>query len=275
MRSLSLAGAISWLFVSLGAGQARIEEPGCRDVRVADSSIHACLSGSGPPTVVLAAGAGLTSRTWEPVVQALRGEARVLTFDRPGLGQSPPGPLPRTPTRIAQEIRALLVAMEIDGPLILVGHSMGGVHALRFASLYPEQVQGIVTLDTPPPGFEQARLEILTPEEREQRRRVRANGLHSAPAVVRHEREGLESPGEWRFDFPRELPLTVVVADSQNFGRLGSSEEHRRLWLSESRKWLALSDDSTLVVAEGSGHMVHREKTELVVGIVRDLLARR
>ncbi len=272
----SVAAAISWLCVSPPAGQSRVEEPGCRDVRVLHGSMHACLSGTGPVTVVLAAGAGLTNQTWAAVVQALRHEARVLTFDRPGLGQSPPGPLPRTPTQIAHELRALLIAMEIHGPLILVGHSMGGVHVLRYASLHPEQVQAILTLDTPPPGFEEARLELLTPAEREERRRVRANGLNSAPAVVRHEREGSEVPGEWQFlDFPRELPLTVVVADSQDFGHLGSPEEHRHLWISESSQWLALSDQSSLVVAKGSGHMIHRDHSDLVVGLVRLLLARR
>lgn len=121
----SIAAAFFWLCVSPCAGQSPVEEPGCRDVQNAHVSLYACLSGTGPVTVVLAAGAGLTHRTWAPVVQALRHEARVLTFDRPGLGQSPPGPLPRTPTQIAHELRALLVALEIHGPLILVGHSMG------------------------------------------------------------------------------------------------------------------------------------------------------
>jgi len=272
----SVVVAIFWLYVSPCAGQSQAEEPDCRDVHVLDSLMHACLSGAGPVTVVLAAGAGLTSQTWTPMVQVLRHEARVLTFDRPGLGQSPPSPLPRTPTQIARELRALLVAMEIHGPLILVGHSMGGVHVLRYASLHPEHVQAILTLDTPPPGFEEARLNLLTPAEQEERRQVRANGLNSAPAVVRYEREGAEVPGEWQFlDLPREVPLTVVVADSQNFGHLGSPEEHQGLWLSESRHWLSLSDQSSLVVAKGSGHMVHRDDVDLVVGLVQRFLAHR
>lgn len=237
--------------------------------------MHACLSGTGPVTVVLAAGAGQTNQTWDPIVQMLRHEARVLTFDRPGLGQSSPGPLPRTPTQIAQELRALLVAMEVHGPLVLVGHSMGGIHVLRYASRYPEQVQAILILDTPPPGFEEARLQLLTPAERKERRRVRVNGRNAAPAVVRHEREGSEAPEEWSFvDLPRALPLTVVVADSQDFGHLGSPEAHRHLWISASRRWLALSDQSTLVIANGSGHMIHRDQADRVVGLIRLLLVR-
>ncbi|MEM7281101.1 MAG: alpha/beta hydrolase [Pseudomonadota bacterium] len=272
----SAAAVFSCLCISPCAGQSRIEESGCRDVRVLESTIHACLSGTGRVTVVLAAGAGLTNRTWAAVVQALRRDARVLSFDRPGLGQSPPGPLPRTPTQIAHELRALVIAMDIRGPLILVGHSMGGVHVLRYASLHPAQVQAIITLDTPPPGFEEARLKLLTKEERIERRRIRGDGLNSAPEVARHEREGSELPGEWQFlDFPRQLPLTVVVADSQNFGDLGSTEEHRQLWISESRRWLALSDQSSLVIAKESGHMIHRDQSDLVIDLIERVLASR
>lgn len=83
-------------------------------------------------------------------------------------------------------------------------------------------------------------------------------------------------PGEWQFlDLPRELPLTIVVADSQDFGRLGSPEEHRDLWMSESRQWLALSDQSSLVIAKGSGHMIHRDDSDLVVGLVQRFLVHR
>jgi hypothetical protein len=52
--------------------------------------IHACLRGGEEPVLVLAAGAGQDSRTWGPVVGALAAFATVVTFDRPGLGRSPP-----------------------------------------------------------------------------------------------------------------------------------------------------------------------------------------
>ena len=91
-------------------------------------------------------------------------------------------------------------------------------------------------LDTPPRGFEQRRLTLLTSEERSERERVLLAGVATAPEVVRLEREGAQLPSEWDFSgFPSELPLVVVVADSQDFGELGSPVAHRRLWLEGSR----------------------------------------
>ncbi|NNK63995.1 MAG: alpha/beta hydrolase [Gemmatimonadetes bacterium] len=225
-------------------------------------------------TVVLAAGAGQTSRTWTSLRSRLTSSARVVTFDRPGLGESPPGRSARTPTQIARELRHVLDALSPSGPLLLVGHSMGGVHMLRYATLYPEDVAGVVILDTPPPGFEQSRLTLLTPEERAERQRVLREGLATAPEVVRLEREGAQMPSEWDFSgFPDQLPLVVIVADSQDFGELGSPLAHRRLWMEGSREWLELSSHAGLTVAEGSGHMVHHDRQDLVIERVLALVA--
>ena len=237
-------------------------------------AIHACSMGTGPVTVVLAAGAGQTSRTWRSLRSRLMSSARVVTFDRPGLGESPPSPAARTPTQIAHELHRVLVALSVSGPLVLVGHSMGGVHVLRYATLYPDDVAGVMILDTPPPGFEQSRLTLLTSEERAERQRVLRDGLATAPEVVRLEREGAQMPSEWDFsDFPDQLPLVVMVADSQDFGELGSPLAHRRLWIEGSREWLDLSSHAGLTVAEGSGHMVHLDRQGIVIEHVLSLIA--
>ena len=55
---------------------------------VGERMIFACLRGTAGPTIVLAAGAGQTSGTWDPLMDELAGLGRVLTFDRPGLGRS-------------------------------------------------------------------------------------------------------------------------------------------------------------------------------------------
>lgn len=237
-------------------------------------AMHACTRGTGPVTVVLAAGAGQTSRTWTSLRSRLTSAARVVTFDRPGLGQSPPGRSPRTPTQIANELHHLLEALDLTGPVLLVGHSMGGVQVLRYATLYPAEVAGVLLLDTPPPGFEQERLTLLTSTERAERERVLREGVATAPEVVRLEREGAQLPSEWDFsDFPDELPLSVIVADSQNFGELGSPSAHRRLWLEGSREWLALSLDAHLTVVEGSGHMIHHDREEIVTEHILSMIA--
>ena len=210
---------------------------------VGPSRLHACVYAGDGPTVVLAAGAGQDSRTWTPLLAPLNARSEVVTFDRPGFGQSPDAEGPRTPTAIAVELRHALSDLGVAGPLVLVGHSMGGIHVLRYADLYPEDVAGVVLLDTPPPGFEEGRLGLLTADERQQRREALAEGRARAPTAVGRERDGAAAE-RWTFDqYPEERPLVVVVADQQDFGDLGSADAHRRLWVEQSSQWLRLSQN--------------------------------
>jgi len=267
LRRVTLMGLVLIATAGDAGGQVRCDEVGHR-------RIHACVYADEGPTLVLAAGAGQDSRTWTPLVALLNARSAVVTFDRPGFGQSPDAEGPRTPTVIAREIRDVLSHFGVSGPLVLVGHSMGGVHVLRYADLYPEDVAGVVLLDTPPPGFEEQRLALLTAEEREQRGRALAEGRSRAPSAVGRERDGAAAE-RWAFEhYPEERPLFVVVADHQDFGDLGSADAHRHLWMQRSSQWLSLSQNSELTIAEGSGHMVHHDRTQLVVDVIARLIDR-
>jgi len=105
-----------------------------------------CL-GKGAPTVVLDAGWGSGMSAWSKVQQALAETTRVCAFDRPGMGFSDEGPLPRDARAVVADERATLKAAKIKGPYVLVGHSMAGLHVRLYASLYPKEVAGAVLVD--------------------------------------------------------------------------------------------------------------------------------
>jgi len=105
-----------------------------------------CL-GKGAPTVVLDAGWGSGMSAWSKVQPALAETTRVCAFDRPGMGFSEEGPLPRDAKAIVADERATLKAAKIKGPYVLVGHSMAGLHVRLYASLYPKEVAGAVLVD--------------------------------------------------------------------------------------------------------------------------------
>lgn len=264
-----IALAVTALIATAGTalGQVRCEATG-------PQRIHACVYVGNGPTLVLAAGAGQDSRTWSPVLEGLATLGSVVTFDRPGFGRSPTVDGPRTPTLIARELREVLSALGVSGPIVLIGHSMGGVHALRYADLFPGEVAAMVLIDTPPPGFEEDRLELLSAQERERRKEMMLEWRSRATRVAGLERDGAKSE-VWAFDrLPPELPMLVVVADRQDFGELGSIDAHRDLWVQRSSKWLELTRNAELVIATGSGHMVHHDQPGIVVDAVARVLAR-
>lgn len=131
----------------MAAGDAERYPPPGRLVDIGGRRLHLHCVGGGGPTVVFEAGHAGTSIDWALVQQQLAGEARVCAYERAGLGWSDPGPLPRTPERIVDDLRALLTAAGEPGPYVLVGHSLGGRYVRLFAETYPKDVAGVVLVD--------------------------------------------------------------------------------------------------------------------------------
>ena len=114
---------------------------------VGGHKLHAIVAGEGGPTVVLEAGVG-AGGTYASVPQAeIATFTRVCSYDRAGLGWSELGPRPRTCFQNIKELRSLLEQAELPPPYVLVGHSYGGATVRLFASLYPEEVSGLVLID--------------------------------------------------------------------------------------------------------------------------------
>lgn len=129
------------VLAAAGAGQdARIDVGNGRKV-----AIH-CV-GSGSRTVLFDSGGSDWSPVWALVQPEVAKVARACTYDRAGLGDSDPARGPRTPGAIAQDIHALIAAAKLDGPVVLVGHSLGGFNVKLAAALYPEDVAGLVLID--------------------------------------------------------------------------------------------------------------------------------
>lgn len=104
-------------------------------------------AGSGGPPVVFLAGASAIGLDYLLILERIAPLTTGVVYDRGGTGFSDPIPLPRTCTEVATELHELLHARGIEGPYILVPHSLGGYYAHRFAQLYPDQVAGLVWLD--------------------------------------------------------------------------------------------------------------------------------
>jgi alpha/beta hydrolase fold len=112
--------------------------------------------GEGSPTVLLETG-GTNIEEWagSGVVTQLSGRTRVCTYDRAGTGASDPAPNKRRDADDAvSDAHAVLQAAHITGPLVLVGRSFGGMIVTHYADVMPQDVVGVVVLDTPPPSAE-------------------------------------------------------------------------------------------------------------------------
>ena len=132
----------------MSAGDTERYPPAGRLVDVGGHRLHLHCAGDGSPTVIMEGGSGGNILHWMTVQPLIGMSTRVCAYDRAGMGWSEPGPLPRTPQRIVAELHTLLVAAGVPGPYVLVGHSLGGKYVRLYANEYPQDVAGMVLIDS-------------------------------------------------------------------------------------------------------------------------------
>jgi pimeloyl-ACP methyl ester carboxylesterase len=141
---------------SIGGGYETVREaadakahpmPG-RLIDVGGHSLHLNCTGSGSPTVVMETGAGEMSSNLGWIAPAVAGKTRVCVYDRAGRGWSEPADTPQDGKQIATDLHTLLQRGNVPGPYVLAGHSFGGLYVRTFAARYPDEVAGLVLVDS-------------------------------------------------------------------------------------------------------------------------------
>jgi len=268
--------------------------------------------GEGSPTVILESGAGGRADVWTRDLQQPEGErtmvlpgvapfTRVCAYDRPGTmgevnpsldpygplfypSRSDPVPQPRTAQDMVDDLHALVDAAAIPGPYVLVAHSAGGLVARLYASEYPDEVVGMVLLDSTHEDVWLRFQEALTPEQWEVFEAItvtnqdlldaypEAERWHTAPladeatsAQVRQARK--EAP-------LHPMPL-VVLMHGIPFGDPfpGWPAAKMEAIMHDLQEDLAtLVPNAHFAIATESGHNIHQDQPDLVIEAIRDVV---
>ena len=222
-------------------------------VDVGGHRLYVNCTGRGGPTVILEGGLGSTAGVWDLVQPAVARFTTVCSYDRANLGRSDRGPVPRTSQTAVDELRALLQNAGIRGPYVFVGHSVGAYHVQLFARQDGgRRVTGVVLVDaTPldwPDVLDRFGIPTPTPAQNPEGLDIRASAreAQAAPAFPNVPLVALA-----RTVFPPTMPAELV-----------------RLWHERQVAHSRLSCRGELVVAEGAGHFIHRDRPDLVIAAI-------
>ncbi|WP_262514010.1 alpha/beta fold hydrolase [Agrobacterium tumefaciens] len=131
--------------------KAKYPPPG-RLIDVGGRNIHLDCRGQGSPTVILEAGLDhYGTLSWAKVHDSVARLTRACAYDRAGIMWSEPKATPQHADAVAEDLRAVLTAAGEKGPLILVGHSIGGPYSMAYTRKFGDEVAGLVFVDASHP----------------------------------------------------------------------------------------------------------------------------
>ncbi len=294
---------VGWLAVSCTSGAAAVTgstpeaDIGAPVDMGGGRSIYLECRGSGTPTVILESGYHDSSDLWtisdvqppvaaEPVLTALARTNRVCAYDRPGTlrytmdqgsitNRSTPVPMPRTAADVVADLHALLTAAEIPGPYILTAHSLGGLFARLYAQTHPDEVAGLVLVDTFSPEVP----EIFGTKWPAYRDLLGSTGTLGDPAAERIDLEASIDQLEQAPPLPA-VPV-VVISKTEPFGGLPATmpagltgEDIEQLWPQVQAGVVQIAPQTPQIMATGSDHYIQVRQPDLVVAATRLVITR-
>jgi pimeloyl-ACP methyl ester carboxylesterase len=267
--------------------------------------IHLNCVGTGSPMVVFEADLDqYGSLSWDSVQGEVGKLARACSYDRAGILWSEPGPRPRDGETIAKELGAVLDAAGEDGPYVLVGHAFGGAYVRIFAGQNPDDVCGMVLVESSHPEMLTRFEEVgVAPEIPDKKIRPlisllshlgmpdrNSGNIYDLPPEIDGPVQAFlpESSMTWfdekveatntlaqagQYEYLGDFPL-IVVATSRIPSSIGDQGPiFNDLWLELQQELLLLSENSEIRVYE-NGHYPQLQRPEVVIEAVQDVLER-
>ncbi len=250
-------------------------------ISVGRHQLAATVFGEGSPAVVIEPSFGGAAEDWEKIARTIAEETTVITYDRAPYGPSSAARDARSPRDIAADLDRLLLELAVTGPLVLVGHSAGGLYVRAYAAAHLDRVAGMVLVESSHEG----QRPVLDPL------RSAKNRLDTAlviPAIMRESRQSRRGGDrrsiirEWRTfrratDAAPALPpgglgdrplvvLTCAPGDPTVPGRVYEA------WRDLHRHLARLSANSRHVLSDSPDHYLNFGDPDLVTTAISDVV---
>ncbi len=236
--------------------------------------------GQGSPTVVMEAGSGEDSTTWSKIVPEISKNTRVCIYDRAGIGQSDKISSPQTLEEIVTGLHNLLSKNQINPPLVLVGHSMGGIYVRDYFQKYPNEVVGIVLVDpgnerlAVAPGVNNDLLKAYTDQMIGIIQQTKNPGWEGQVMDASNAENIWEQARQEYITSLGDIPL-ILLASDKNLQFTNSPEADKviaKAWRGLQKKMADESGQGQFRTVKGTGHLIQLEKPQQVIKAIKEVM---
>ena len=242
---------------------------GTKMLAVDGGSVNVSCSGAPAddrPVIVLMAGMGDGLDTLADLQETLSETDRVCSYDRFGEGESDQPAGPQSIADIGETLTAVLDDVAGDGPVVLAGHSLGGLIAARYAPDHTDRVRGLVLLDATSPTMLDDITGVIPESATGAGAEVRAQNIAvfegENPESILIESDAVRSAGD--------IPTEIIQHGVQYLGEIPEyGDDLERVWTEGQEKWAEVSTSSRLSTADESGHYIHVDQPGIAVEAIQ------
>jgi len=302
---------VGFVFERISRNHAEKINPDGSFAEVGDHRLHYFKKGNGGPTVVFETAFDPAGHLqWYHIQQELPTSYTNLSYDRAGILWSDRGHNPKTGEEIAGELHLLLEKANVPKPYILVGHSFGGTLVRFFVNKYPEDVAGVILVDSQCPNDEKylspelfkmvnqglpegflkfannfglARLMFknMFPNDKQYQHQneIMPALLYKSADAALEEQDQMHSIKKEasKINSFGDIPLYVLTAADQKRydsfikdGKLKS--EMINAWTKMQKDFLLLSTNSKQILVSNSGHYINQEQPKVIENAINDMI---
>lgn len=249
----------------------------------------------GQPVIVFESGLGAPMEHWDRILDGVSELAPLITYDRPGIGESEPDNEMPTIKNVSDKLIKILNYLELEPPYVLVGHSLGGMYVRGFAVYHPDLLAGLVIID--PADFTEDKINRRVYYEEIGMSKEWVDNMMQAiyygppnlnvPKSVQEESIVLSEQRENEFreikdsPLPKNIPVHIITG-----GRFDTPERMRSKEFDEEvvfrikmrnrlARWtdvIQSVDKGMLFYSGDAGHFVHYDDPELVISSIKIVL---
>ncbi|MFD1934520.1 alpha/beta fold hydrolase [Nonomuraea mangrovi] len=247
---------------------------GTAKIDVAGRSVNVSCSGApekGRPVIILMHGAGDGLDKPAAVQKTLSRQNRVCSYDRLGAGASDQPDGPQSFSSTGKILTGVLDRVAGDGPVILAGHSLGGLIAARYAPDHQDRVKGLVLMDATPPTMAGDISKSIPESAKGPAAEVRAQNL----AIFQGDNPEKLVITDGKVRSAGNIPVEVIQHGKPYLAAVPEyGPRLEQAWSAGQRKWLALSRGSKLSTATNSGHYIYVDQPDVAVQAIERVTAR-
>jgi pimeloyl-ACP methyl ester carboxylesterase len=222
------------------------------------------IQGTGSPTIIFESGLGTPLNNWDRIQTSISVNYKTIAYDRKGLGESPATDQPRTLDNLVNDLDSLITQNRIDGPIILVGHSLGGHIARKYQQSFPSQIAGLFLIDPTNEYIYEEVFNQMSPESADSMKTAWDNNFKNGQIGVFNEWKEAYSIDEImrKYPLPTNIPITILASNQESKFLTKQNIQIKEKQFSD---WKKDKPNVKILNTSNSGHYIHLGEPDWVV----------